>query len=304
VRVTHVAAILLVSSSAAAEPSGEDRALATALFNEARALLADGNVAPACRKLEESKRLDPLPGTLLNLAACHEKEGLLASAFAEFREARVLAERDHRDDRVTFADEHMRAIEPRISKLVIALASDTPDVRVTRDGTPLGRAAWGTRIPVDPGEHVIEASAPGKKAAHLVVTVGPDGDVQTVEIPPLADEAPAPPAPALEASREAPPAAPPALSGRRTAALAVAGVGLVGLGLGTAFGVRAIQKHDDPGAVCTSSPCSSGSVSLNDQAKFAADVSTVSFAVALVALGTSAFLWFFDPTAKTARLVF
>ncbi len=54
-----------------AQPSDQDKALAATLFDEARALMAQDKVSPACRKLEESRRLDPLPGTVLNLAACH-----------------------------------------------------------------------------------------------------------------------------------------------------------------------------------------------------------------------------------------
>src|SRR5580704_16380113 len=80
------------ASPPAPAPTDQDKAAATALFDDARKLLADGKVAEACRKLEESRRLDPLPGTVLNLATCHEREGLAASAVAEFYEARAMAE--------------------------------------------------------------------------------------------------------------------------------------------------------------------------------------------------------------------
>src|SRR5271154_446464 len=105
-------------------PTDQDKAAATALFDEAKSLLAAGRVGEACRKLEESRRLDPLPGTILNLGACHEREGLTASAAAEFREARAMAERDHRDYRVSFADEHLRALEPSLSMLVIVVGDN------------------------------------------------------------------------------------------------------------------------------------------------------------------------------------
>ena len=304
------------ASLARAEPIDQEKTLATTLFNEAKALLVDGKVPEACRKLEESRRLDALPGTILNLAACHEKEGLMASAFAEFREARVLAERDGRADRVALADERMRAIEPRLSQLVVVVGADVDiaELRITRDATVLGRAAWGTRMPVDPGEHVVEASAPGKKTRRTVVTVGREGDVQTAVVAALADELPPdpPPLPAA-ASSLFPRAARPAidvptaesvgLSTRRKFALASAGLGVVGLGVGSYFGLSAIQKHGDPAATCTTTPCSSTSVSLNDEAKLAADVATVSFVIGLAALGGAAFLWFGDtPVRSTAQV--
>ena len=292
--------------SSARAQSDQDKGLATVLFDDAKALLAAGKVGEACRKLEESRRIVALPGTVLNLAACHEREGLAASAMAEFREARAMAERDHRDDRVAFADEHMKALEPRVSTLVIVVGpeADRPELTVTRDGIVLGRAAWGARIPVDPGTHVVEATAPGKTRRRVEVRVGPDGDVQTATLAPLEDEAPPPPppppvvapspAPAMLPPPLPPPEAPPArgLSSRRVWALASGGVGVLAVGTGTFFGLRAISLHGDPNAP--------GNSSLNNQAKFAADASTVTFAVGLAGLGLGAFLWLGDSSVSVS----
>src|ERR1019366_9199224 len=73
-QVSRVLACLLACArvsmpgNAHAEPSPEEKARATTLFREAKELLASNRVAEACRKLEESERLDPAGGTLLNLA--------------------------------------------------------------------------------------------------------------------------------------------------------------------------------------------------------------------------------------------
>ena len=183
---------------------------------------------------------------------------------------------------------------------------DLAALRITRDGTLLGRAAWGTRMPVDPGEHVIEASAPGKTAWRSVVTIGGEGDVQTAVVAVLEVEPPrdAPPPTELGGVVLAAPAAESTgLSTRRTFALASAGLGVVALGVGGYYGARAISKHGDPAATCTTTPCSSESLSLNNQAKFAADAATVSVVVSLLALGGAAFLWFGDATPRsTARV--
>jgi hypothetical protein len=295
-----------------AQPSDQDKALASTLFDEGRALLAQDKVPEACRKLEESRRLDPLPGTMLNLAACHAREGRTASAMAEFREARALAVRDQRGDRVAYADEQLKAIEPKLSTLVIVVppAADQPDLTVLRDGVAIGRAAWGEKIPVDPGAHVVEATAPHKQMRHVEVQVGPNADVQTVTIAALDDEAPAPapsaatvapaPTPASPAAETPAPPASTGLSTRRTWALVSGGIGAAGVIAGSVAGIVAIAKHNANDATCTSNPCSQQSLSLNRDAGTAADISTVTFAVGLVGLGLGAFLWFGDSSVSVS----
>jgi hypothetical protein len=291
-------------ASALAQSRSRDKALATTLFNEGRALLAEGKVPEACRKFEESQRLDPLLGTLLNLATCHEREGLAASAWTEFREARSRAIVANREDRVTYAEEHIKALEPRVSKLVVVVdaLSSTPGLQVLQDGADLGRAAWSTPIPVDPGEHVVEASAPTKSSSRTVVQVGAEGDVQTVVLSALEDAPPPPPAGGDAIPWKAPEAQPPSrLSTRRTIALVTAGVGIVALGAGTYFGIRAISEHHDPAAACTVTPCSKESITKNDEAKRTADFSTASFIVGLATLGVGAFLWFGESHSSAPR---
>src|SRR5262245_37563455 len=52
-----------------------DAAAAEALFREGRQLMDSGAIAQACVKFEESLRLDPALGTMLNLAVCEERAG-------------------------------------------------------------------------------------------------------------------------------------------------------------------------------------------------------------------------------------
>src|SRR5262249_34857046 len=156
---THVCA-----ARAEAEPSGADRTLAAALFREGKSLMDKGEFPAACSKLEESQRLDPGGGTLLNLALCHEKQGRPATAWAEFIEALGIARRDHRQARIELAEEHIAKLEPILSKLTVIVPPESEDttLEVTRDGASVGRAAWGMPFPVDPGEHRVEATAAGR----------------------------------------------------------------------------------------------------------------------------------------------
>jgi hypothetical protein len=179
---------MLAPSAAPAEPSAADSALATLLFEQGRALIAQGHVPEACQKFEESQRLDPGGGTLLNLARCHEQEGRLASAWSEFQAAQTLARDGGRPDREAEAAYHISALEPRLSRLsiVVPAAADLTGLVVERDGRELGRGAWSTAIPVDGGEHVVRATAPGRQPFTLSIIIGAELEQQTIEVPILA----------------------------------------------------------------------------------------------------------------------
>src|SRR5438034_1147130 len=84
--VSAVLAIGLATAPARAQ-SSEAKAAAEASFEEARQLVLAGHFAEACPKLEASQRLDPAPGTELNLADCYEKTDRFASAWGMFQQA-------------------------------------------------------------------------------------------------------------------------------------------------------------------------------------------------------------------------
>jgi serine/threonine-protein kinase len=183
-----LAAALLVPFGPARAEYAEDKALATALFQEARALMAAKRFAEACPKLAESQRLDPSGGTLLNLALCHEQEGRLASSWSEFNEAAAVARRDARRDREQEALSHVRALEPRLSRLTIVVptATQVEGLRIERDGREIGRGAWSTAMPIDGGAHTVRATATAREPFTATIVIEREGDAKTVEIPVLA----------------------------------------------------------------------------------------------------------------------
>jgi hypothetical protein len=240
---------LLATVVAAAQPQGAEVTLAEVLYQKGRQLMADGNYAEACPKFAESYRLDAATGTLLNLASCHESEKKVATAWAEFTEAAASARRDHRDDRVKFAEEHLAAIEPKLSRLAVTVApnAEVPDLKLQLDGVVVLAAARGVPAPVDPGEHVVEAQAPGRKPWSQRVRINEQAQNLTVTVPLLDVESPAPPPtqeptplPATPPVAEAPARPVPAsvyVAGGATLVLA-AGAGVTG-------GLYMSHLHDD-----------------------------------------------------------
>jgi len=238
-----------VLGSVPARAQGQDSgAAAEALFQEGRKLVDAKRYGEACPKLLASHRLAPAPGTLLNLADCYERDGKLASAWARFREAISLAQKVGRPDREKSARQGADRLEPRLIKLTI-LAKE-PGVEVKLDGTALDAAALGTPVPVDAGKHTIDASARGKKTFSTAVDVSERTKAPSVEIPPLDAEDPTAPAakkPATPPTVTEPPAEEPKSRGglQRVLGITAMGIGVVGLGIGTFYGIRAIQKSSE-----------------------------------------------------------
>lgn len=281
-----------------------DAAMAESLFIEAKALMAKNQFAAACPKLAESHRLDPGTGTLTALALCHEGEGKTATAWAEFIQVADEASRANRADRETLARQHVQKLEPTLSKLTIVVAPQTAKlagVLVRRDDATVRPAAWSSPFPVDPGEHTVSVEATGMLPWSQAITVGPNADSKRVEIPALEKS------PVVETKVEPPivfaPAEPPpnrSGSGQRIAGLVVGGAGIVVVGIGAAFGVRAIDSAKDANSRCTPDRCiDPKAIRSNDDAKssaLAADVLLVAGAVTAI---TGAVIFLLAPSDRS-----
>ena len=240
---------------------------AEGLFQEAKQLMEQGRYAEACPKLAEAQTLHGGGGTLLALALCHEGENKLGTALVELREAHELAVRAARKDRADLADEHIRGIEARVSRVLFA-GSPRPGVTVTVDGVPVRDAQWSNGVPVDGGTHTVGASAPGKRPWERKIEVQTSGQTARVEIP------------ELEAQPVAPP--PPVITPRSSARVpflvtggSMAAVGAIGLGLGAYFGFRALDQHASSQLQCTGTVCNDAGYQLNEDAKRSARIADI-----------------------------
>lgn len=320
---------LLGASSAQAEPSASDRAIARTLFEQGRALMKEKRHREACPKFEESQRLFPAGGTLLNMALCHEEIGRTASAWTEFNDVATLSRQEGKEDREKFAREHLEALTPLLSRLTIAVpdsVASRPVVSVKLDGAPIGKAAWGTAFPVDPGEHVVEVTGPGIRTWSTTVSVAKSRANATVTVPEeigvASSEKPVSSAP-LPAASSPPGAGPtgPTLpspaeqtahpargSTQLVLGLVSGGVGVAGIIAGSFFGLRANAKERDSESHCRPDDptiCSAEGVALIDEGKTAATISTVAFVAGGVALAAGAVLLITaprsDPGPTSAR---
>lgn len=303
-------------ASAMAQTANAD-AVAEGLFREGKRLLAAGQIDEACAKLAESDRLVPALGTLLNLALCFDKQGKTASAWSAFASASSRAARTSQPARARFAQGQADRLEKTLSRVSVQVPAPVAGLVVRFDGKELGSGAWGSPVPVDPGVHTVEASAPQRKAWSQKITVEQGPGQSIVQVPELQSALPpsAPavaavvpqpaPAPQPAASPPPPPAAvaapsdaPPPLRsdtpGRRAVGYTLGGVGVVAAGVGTVFGVIALDrvntaKSDCPGGA--GAPCTTlRGYDASSDAHWASGIATASFGLAIATLGVGAYL--------------
>jgi hypothetical protein len=185
---------------AAAPASGDKARRAEALFREGRALLKADLPQQACPRFRQSHEAEPALGTLLNLADCEERIGALVQAWLHFNDAAAWADRNREVPRADVARERASVLKGRLSWL--ALTAEKPvnglAVRVNDFSTELG--ATSQSVPVNAGEVLVVATAPGMETYSAKVKVGPQSTV-AFKIPALVDPSFAampPPAPAPE----------------------------------------------------------------------------------------------------------
>ena len=297
-----IAFSMLSSPARALVPaSATDRVAARALFEAALADMKSESYAKACPKLEESQRLDPGLGTQYNLADCYEGLGRLASAWTTFSDVAEAAERAGDLERLAVVKTRVAALLPRLSHLVFT-APVPPDITLTLDGVPFTSKFDGDPAPIDPGPHELGADAPGKKhcATRFSAT---EGATVTLALPEL-EALPRPPAP--PPPLPSPPAAvlppAPATSWHVPAAIVAAGLGVVGLGIGTVFGVKTIDDWSTAKEGCTGNVCDPAHYPAWQSAHSAGTVSTVSFIVGASLVATGAVLWLTRPQASSLRV--
>ncbi len=294
--VSGAALVCALGSEHAAFAAGaDDKAAAQALFDEGRKLVDQGKYPEACAKLESSQRLDPGAGTLLWLATCYEKNGQTASAWVTYTDA-ATASRDRHPEWASRAEARVKALLPTLSHLVIDVPAPPDGVVVKRDGIALDPGSYGSAMPVDPGHHSVDASAPNKLPFHKEVDVGPKGAQEKVTVS-------LEPAPVTQTDNHTtttttttttPPPQTSSGGGMRIAGITMLGVGVAGAIVGGIFGGLAIGKKNDATPNCTSdfSRCNTAGKASVDDAMTFATISTIGIIAGgvLAAAGLTVFL--------------
>lgn len=164
-------------------------ATAEGLFTDGNKLMTRGKLVEACVAFQTSNRVEPRAGTLLRLGDCREKNQQLASAWSAYKDARNLAT-DPRKRK--YATAKVTALEKQLSYLTVIVSDQgqIPGLALTRNGSSFDPALWNRALPVDGGDYVITAQAPGYDTWEKTVHV-PEADGNlSVDVPILAKTRP------------------------------------------------------------------------------------------------------------------
>ena len=266
----------LLSAGLARAQSDEDRAGARTLATEGAKAFAAQRWSDAVDLFTRAEALVHAPPHLLFLARARVKLGQLVLARETY--TKIVRETIAPNAPTAFleaqtaAKAELPALEPRIATLTVTVTgAEAKAVTVTVDGQKLSSVFVGAPKPIDPGEHKVQATSEGM-ASDVVTLHIKDGARQNVALA-LAPQkgAPAVATPAKVATPGPatipPPASAPTLtpvdttrdtdsspaqgsSGLRVVSYAAFGVGVVGLGVGTIFGLQSMSKRASADDIC------------------------------------------------------
>jgi len=309
-------ALLLASAPAwGEEPSAGDTAAARDLAIEGLKLADADHCAPAIEKLARAEKLRHSAIVLGRLGECRIQIGKIVEGTEDLQRmlheplpanppANLLRARER-------AQAALDAAKPNLAYLAISVKGPTENITVTVDGQPMSALLLDRERPTDPGEHLVEASAPGyvKASRRLTIGVGERQEVtMKLAVDPQATtpSVAAPNKPQEEVSTEkqvsstpAPLAPPtqqqprePGASSTQTASYILMGAGAAVLAGGGVFGFLALDKKNSLDGKCPNGLCQPGTEGTLDSAKQYATVSTILVGTGAAAVALGSILYF------------
>jgi hypothetical protein len=263
-RSTVIAATLLFLAPLAHAQSAADRATARQLGLDGQEALDKKDYATAEDRFRRADALFHAPTLLLGFARAEAGLGKLVNASEAYN--RIVREGVPPGASAAFANAleaaktEAGAVQSRIASVTVTVTGPE-NPTVTLDDQPLSIAALGIRRTVDPGTHVVRATADGWEPAETRFAVADAGSANATlsmqRIAPVGSAAQ--PSPVLAPAGETP--APSRDSGattstgggQRTLGWVGLGVGVAGLATGAITGILAMSKHSD-----LQTPCANG----------------------------------------------
>ena len=299
---------IAVSPEARAQSDG-DRATARSLGQEAQQAYENKDYATAEDRFRRADKMVHAPTLVLGLARALAAEGKYVEAQESYnriiREGLPPGAPDVFKRALDDAKKEVDAIAAKVGAVTITVKAagggDIPDPQVVLDEHPINSASLGVRRAIDPGAHVLRASADGYKPGELKFSTVEGGsadaplvldkDLNAVAVAPAPVPAAAPGALPADVSAQPEPS-----KARKIAPWIAFGVGGAGLVVGGITGILAMSKHSTLKDECTST-CPPSAQSDLDGYHTMGTISTVGFIVAGVGAAAGVVLLVTQPKA-------
>jgi serine/threonine-protein kinase len=238
--------------------------------------------------------------------------GRRATALALYEDAESMAHAK-KDARETVAHQLVAQLDTEASRVRIHVPRGEPGWAAMLDERPV--AITNPRgFPVDPGTHTLRMIAPDASQWSALIRVdetpeGSEGLVIDVDVPEPRTASPPHNVKTTWGRVAAPDPDPSRGSTQRAVAVGVGAFGVVGLGVGAYFGIRAKSMQDAsnaPGGGCNSASdvCNPYGQALRTSALDSATASTVLFAVSASAIATGIVLYVTAPSKGDLTVAF
>jgi tetratricopeptide (TPR) repeat protein len=293
-----MAAAARPASAQSRTPTPDELKAARELFQDAFKDEQDKRFDAALEKFQRVAGVKESASVRYRIASVLESLGRLREARDAFR-ALVAAKWTLPASEQEIADssaERAHALDKKIPRLLIRLQDNPPpDARVTIDGAAVPASTTVRPIELDPGEHLVQASAPTARSSETQVTLVDGAEVAvTVVLPLLAVK------PVKGAGSPLPPP-PPDASPRRNNTLAYVALGAGGVLLVTGTILLAERASDIskleracPNGVCPKSNQSALQAD-HDQAQLFGPLGATCLLLGLAGAGVGAYLLWFAP---------
>ncbi len=217
------------TTPARAQVTDAERAAARDLFKQGDELQRAGKFAEALDKFMRAQQVVQAPTNVLRIAECQAAGGQLVEASESYRTVirwtLPAGAPPAFQSAVDQARGELAQVEPRVPRLRVVVrpgpaaagtagtatapAGAVKAQSLVIDGTAMAAALLDEPIPLDPGEHKVQVTAPGQSSGVLSLTLRErDNRVLEVELKPSADGAGAAPLPGPAASAGSPAATP------------------------------------------------------------------------------------------------
>lgn len=315
--VVLVPAVLATAVPAWAQPTpnatASDIATARDLGTQGQAALDKKDYAQAETLFRKAASLYNAPTLTLGLArACAAQKKYVAAQEAYRKVVRDVDGWPNPNAAFTAAaadaKKEVETVAPKVAGVTIKVVG-TDTAKVTIDGEPVSSAALGVRRSVDPGPHLIRATAEGFTYAESRVNLADGGSSEVVlaleSLSPTAGSKPSAAGPDAKPTTGpgAVPAAEPASGsggGMKTAGIVALGVGGAGLIFGGVTGFLAMGKKSDLDAKCPGGVCPVGTQSDVDAYHSMGTLSTVGFIVGGVGVAAGLTMILLAPKEQSA----